>query len=188
MPSPVGHSIIAFTFYRLSARPHEPLGWRKLALYLFAANAPDLDFIPGLLIGQPDRFHHGAGHSVGFAVLFALVFGLLSHVMKIDSVQSSSPILFGLYLSHLGLDCFSIDTAAPYGMTLFWPVSHAYYKAAIGVLLDIRRCNSSGYFFASLFSAHNLWSVCVELLLFLPPALLATALKGRPRPWSLRRF
>ena len=67
MPSPVGHSIIAFTFYRLSARPHEPLGWRKLALYLFAANAPDLDFIPGLLIGQPDRFHHGAGHSVGNA-------------------------------------------------------------------------------------------------------------------------
>jgi len=181
MPSPVGHSIIAFTFYRLSARPPEPLGWRKLALYLFAANAPDLDFIPGLLIGQPDRFHHGAGHSVGFAALFALVFGLLSHVMKIDSVQSSSPILFGLYLSHLGLDCFSIDTAAPYGMTLFWPVSHAYYKAAIGVLPDIRRCNSSNYFFASLFSAHNLRSVCLELLIFLPPALLATAFKGRAR-------
>jgi inner membrane protein len=181
MPSPVGHSIIAFTLYRVSARPHEPFGWRKLALYLVAANAPDLDFIPGLLIGQPDRFHHGASHSIAFAVLFALVFGLLSHIMKIDSVRSSLPILFGLYLSHLGLDCLSIDTSAPYGMPLFWPVSDTYYKAAVGVLPDIRRCNSSNYFFASLFSLHNLRSVCLELLLFLPPAFFATALKGRRR-------
>ena len=181
MPSPVGHSIIGFALYRVSARPNEPFGWRKLALYLFAANAPDLDFIPGLLLGEPDRFHHGASHSIAFAVLFAIVFGLLGHIMKMDSVQWSSPILFGLYLSHLGLDCLSIDTSAPYGMPLFWLVSHTYYKAAIGFLPDIRRSNSSAYFFASLFSAHNLRSVCLELLLFLPPALLATALKVRPR-------
>ena len=181
MPSPVAHSIIGFTLFRVSARPNEPFDWRKLALCLFAANAPDLDFIPGLLSGQPDHFHHGASHSIALAVLFAILFGVFSHIMKIDSVQWTSPVLLGLYLSHLVLDCFSIDTAAPYGMPLFWPVSHTYYNAAIEFLPDIRRTNSSSDFFASLFSAHNLRSVCVEFLLFVPPALLATALKGRPR-------
>jgi len=179
MPSPVGHSIVGFAGYRISARLNEPFGWRKLAFYLLAANAPDLDFIPGLLIGEPDRFHHGASHSLAFAVLFALVFGLLLHITKIDSIRWSFPVLLGLYLSHLGLDCLSIDTAEPYGMPLFWPMSRTYYTAGIAILPDIRRSNSSNEFFASLFSAHNLRSVCVELLLFLPPALLANALKGR---------
>jgi hypothetical protein len=34
------------------ARP----GWGILALYLLAANAPDMDFIPGMLIGEPGRY------------------------------------------------------------------------------------------------------------------------------------
>src|SRR6266496_4632261 len=167
MPSPFGHSAVGLTAYLATSKQDQPFCWRRMAVYLLAANAPDLDFIPGLLAGEPDRFHHGASHSLCFAAIFALLIGLLLHMTKIESIQRGIPILFGLYLSHLGLDCLSIDTAEPYGMTLFWPVSHAYYKAAIGVLPDIRRCNSSNYFFASLFSAHNLRSVCLELLIFL---------------------
>jgi inner membrane protein len=179
MPSPIGHSIIGFTLHRLSDGPNEPFDWRKLALFVFAANAPDLDFIPGLLIGEPDRFHHGASHSLAFGALFALVFGFLIHIMKVDSIRSSSPILLGLYLSHLGLDCLSIDTAAPYGMPLFWPVSDTYYRAGITFLPDIRRDNSTTSFLISLFSAHNFRSVVAECILFLPVTLLLIAVRKR---------
>ena len=184
MPSPVGHSLIGFTVYRASARLDEPFGWRKSALYLFAANAPDLDFIPGLFIGEPNRFHHGPSHSLAFAALFGLSLGLVLHTMKIDSIRRGFPILVGLYLSHIGLDCLSIDTAAPYGMPLFWPMSETYYKAGIAFLPDIRRSNSATSFVISLFSAHNFRSVAAECVLFLPLVPLVLALKRGSRLFS----
>src|SRR5206468_1583553 len=143
-------------------------------------NAPDLDFIPGLFIGEPNRFHHGPSHSLAFAALFGLSLGLVLHAMKIDSIRRGFPILVGLCLSHIGLDCLSIDTAAPYGMPLFWPVSHAYYyKAAIAFLPDIRRSNSTTSFVTSLFSPHNFRSVAVECILFVPVVLVVLALRRR---------
>ena len=34
---------------------------------------PDFDFLPGILIGEPGAFHHGASHSLTSAVIFGVV-------------------------------------------------------------------------------------------------------------------
>jgi hypothetical protein len=52
MPSPVGHSLMGFIIYHVSARRLLAHRWRLIGLYLFAANTPDLDFIPGLVLGN----------------------------------------------------------------------------------------------------------------------------------------
>jgi hypothetical protein len=33
--------------------------WTTSVLYLFAANAPDMDFLPGLAVGDLSRYYHG---------------------------------------------------------------------------------------------------------------------------------
>ena len=77
MPSPIGHSIMACLIYRTTTPSGAGLKLARMGLYVFAANAADLDFIPGLLSGDPNRYHHGISHSLGFAALVAVVFGLL---------------------------------------------------------------------------------------------------------------
>src|SRR6266540_3200703 len=77
MPSPIGHSIMGYIIYGSTTKPVAGKRWRRLGLYLLIANAADLDFLPGLLIGDPNRYHHGISHSLGFAVLIALAYSLL---------------------------------------------------------------------------------------------------------------
>ena len=42
-------------------------------LFVLFANAPDLDFVPGILLGDPGAYHHGISHSLGFALMVAVV-------------------------------------------------------------------------------------------------------------------
>jgi len=173
MPSPVGHSLMGYLIYRISVRSVAGQQWRSIPLYLLAANAADLDFLPGLLIGDPNRYHHGISHSIGFAMLFALVFSLFLFLLKKDVAWwRNFAILFCLYCSHIGLDYLAIDDRFPYGVAVFWPVSSEYYAAPVAFFRDIRRSPSGIEFIPSLFSLYNLWAVTVEVLLLFPFILL----------------
>jgi inner membrane protein len=188
MPSPVGHSLMGLIIYRVSGRPVLSHRWQVIGLYLFAANAPDLDFIPGLSVGNPNLYHHGVSHSIGFAILFAAVCGLVLFLLKGKGVWRDVAIFFCLYTSHVILDWLSIDTRPPYGVPLIWPLSDAYYIAPIAFLPDIRRVSSSNLdFITSLFSLHNLWAVCAEVLL-LCPFILALWLLRKSANSSANRF
>src|ERR1041385_6780612 len=77
VPSPVGHSIAGLIAYQVAPEIDGLARRQVIALYLFAANAPDLDFLPGLLVGDPNRFHHGVSHSGGLALLFAIAVSLI---------------------------------------------------------------------------------------------------------------
>ncbi len=55
MATPVGHSLAGIALGRLG-RHFDRAGWRWYALALLCANAPDRDLVPGLLIGDVDRF------------------------------------------------------------------------------------------------------------------------------------
>jgi membrane-bound metal-dependent hydrolase YbcI (DUF457 family) len=136
----------------------------------FWREAPDLDFIPGLLVGEPGRYHHGPSHSLGFAILFGLTVGLAILLLRLGDVIRNSIIFFSLYLSHVILDYFSTDTSLPYGVPLLWPLSGEYYTAPFAFLPDIHRgaATSTIKFIASVFSLHNLWAVTVESLMFIP--------------------
>jgi inner membrane protein len=174
MPTPVGHSLMGYIIYGISSQSVEGTQRRLIPLYLLAANAADLDFLPGLLVGDANRYHHRVSHSIGFAIIFALVFSLFPVLLKRDVSWRwrNFAILFCLYCSHIGLDYFATDGGFPYGVAVFWPVSGEFYISPIALFADIRRSPFSIDFFPSLFSLHNLRAVSIEVLLLLPFALL----------------
>lgn len=179
MPSPLGHSLMGCIIYKAMTRPVDLHGWQHIILYLFVANAPDLDFIPGFLVGDPNRYHHGISHSIGVAILFASALSFFLYFLKIDSLRRNFAIFFLLYFSHIILDYLSIDTGLPYGEIFFWPLSNEYYIAPFAFLPDIKRASSGSEFIPSLFSLHNLWAVSVEAILLLPILLLVLLLRRR---------
>jgi inner membrane protein len=153
--------------------------WRTVALYLFAANAPDLDFIPGLLMGNPERYHHGPSHSLGFAILFGLALSLTTALFKLGDGRRNFSVFFSLYFSHVLLDYLSTDSSIPYGVPLFWPLSDEYYMAPFAFLPDIHRPVSSGMkFITGVLSLHNLWAATVEFLMLGFLILLFTVRSG----------
>jgi len=180
MPSPVGHSLTGYLIYRATAGTAAEETWRTLLLYLVAANIPDLDFIPGLLVGEPGRYHHGASHSLGFAILFGLALSLTLAAFKLGDRIQNFVIFFSLYFSHVLLDYLSTDTSFPYGVPLFWPLSNEYYIAPFAFLPDIHRPVSSGIkFITGVLSLHNLWAATVEALMLGFLILLFTVRTGR---------
>jgi len=58
-------------------------------------------------------------------------------------------------------------------------LSDKYYIAAFAFLPDFRLASTGVDFIPSLISWHNLWAVCVELLLLFPLLLLVVALRRR---------
>lgn len=102
MPSPVAHSLAGlavahFAFRRFPSR--EPRGrviW--IGAFVFAANAADMDFLPGFLIGNPNLFHHGPTH----ALIAAVVFGLLAAaVARLSAFEAIGRFGFLMGLSYL---------------------------------------------------------------------------------------
>jgi membrane-bound metal-dependent hydrolase YbcI (DUF457 family) len=179
MPSPVGHGLAGLVlegFSRLQGPGRRPARGRSgprswlaelgfaLAL-VFAANAPDLDFIPGILIGEADRFHHGPAHSLGAAVLFGLGMFIAARLAR-----ARRPIHFALWMalafsSHLFLDMFSLDKRPPNGVPLLWPLTDRYFVVAYPLFLDIQRTAHEPNFLLSLIREHNLRAMFWELVI-----------------------
>jgi len=179
---------MGYFIFRVAERPAKSIQWPRLALYVFAANAPDLDFIPGLFLGEPGRFHHGPSHSLGFAVVFGLTLGTALALGKLGDSLRYSMIMFSLYFSHVLLDYLGNDTRAPFGVPLFWPLSDEYYISPAAIFLAIRRPSFSGVAFVTgLFSSHNLLAITVEFLLLWPLAWLTSDL-NRQKIFMLAGF
>jgi inner membrane protein len=186
MPSPVGHSLVGCIIYQ--ATEDAAVGrrrWLVPLLYVFAANAADLDLVPGFLMGNPNLYHRGISHSLGLAALFAVAFGPILACCAGERLRRATAIAFLLYLSHPVVDCFNVDIRPPFGVPLLWPLSSAYYIAPFPLLLDVQRQGTGGNFLTSLLSVHNLQTVTVELLVFLPCLGLVCAWK---RLAELRRL
>jgi hypothetical protein len=66
-------------------------------------------------------------------------------------------------VTHLGLDLFSKDTSAPYGMELWWPFSEAFAIAPVTLFDDIWRGT-----LAKLLGLHNWLAVAREVLIVGP--------------------
>ena len=122
MPSPVGHILFAFAISGVPKPGNVFTRWWPV-LVLFAAIAPDLDFLPGIVIGDPNRFHHGPTHSITAAVVFTVVIALLFR--SLAKVQML--IIFVVYAGQVLADTLARDLGAPYGVPLFWPFDPHYY-------------------------------------------------------------
>jgi len=165
MPTPVAHSLAGTTIALLSS------GKRPLNLKLFAASVgaamfADIDFGVGFLLGR--NVHHYFTHSVGFTLLFAGTAYLLARAYARPRPALDALVLGVCYLSHVVLDVLSKDTAAPYGVQFFWPLSDRFFISPILVFDDIWRGT-----LAKLFGIHNWLAVAREALLMGPPSALA---------------
>jgi inner membrane protein len=171
MPLPIGHALAGTAFFQARPGLFFENKWRDALFYVFLANLPDADFLPGLLRGFPNLYHHGIFHSLGAALAVALALGWVFS-LKQRRFRGIAVLVFLLFYTHLLLDFFTMDFTVPYGLPLFWPFSKNYYIAARPVFINITRSARSGDFFPSLFSRHNLHAALLEIALLGGLALL----------------
>lgn len=183
MPSPVGHGL-----FGLAVEPFAPnavtqqTGARRLlipAALIAAANAPDLDFVPGFLLGDPNRFHHGITHSVGAIVVFTMAAWSIARFAGAASALRLGIVLGLAYTSHLFLDLLTVDTPPSTGIPLLWPVSDASVTLPFKPFLDIRREAAPNRFVPSLFSLHNAYALILECVILTPVLALVRYLRRR---------
>lgn len=176
MATPLGHYLFGLAIAEALGQDRDEREW---APWLAAiACVPDLDFLPGLLMGDPSRFHHGASHSLTAAVLFTIV------AVPLLSWRGRRPwgrllvLVFALYASHVVLDFVTLDPGEPRGVPLWWPWLPTTYESPWLLLPNVQHTREP------LLSAHNALLMVQEAVLFLPLVGLVRALKGPGRPWA----
>jgi len=175
MASPVGHSLLALSI-ALAQKNTQKLSTRLMLLFVIvSANLADLDFLPGLLIGDMNRFHHGASHSLVFALSYALICYLIWHLVHRENAPIVGWLGFIAYSSHLLADYIADDLGAPYGIPLFWPFSPTYWILDPPILRSFSHGNvgsETTTVLLHIFSWHNVASIVIEVLIFLPLLLI----------------
>ena len=71
MCSPLGHALAGAVIYYGCQRAGMPVP--SIASACMAAILPDLDFIPGLLVGNANKYHRGFTHSLAGVMIAALI-------------------------------------------------------------------------------------------------------------------
>jgi membrane-bound metal-dependent hydrolase YbcI (DUF457 family) len=165
--SPIAHSFAGlWTFLLL---PRQARSWLvtgrsvwfvRLALLVFLANLPDLDFF--LALGQhANELHRGFTHSLAAALALSLGLSCLWRIAP--GFWRSASLYFMAYGSHLLIDLSTGRrlgwTHSGYGIPLFWP-SHQQVNSPLIILFGVRHNNLS-----ALFSIDNLWFAAYELAL-----------------------
>jgi membrane-bound metal-dependent hydrolase YbcI (DUF457 family) len=158
MPSPIAHTAAGYALYRLLAAPRleeeTSLGrsFPRLLLIVALSMLPDLDFLPGLLLNEFDRFHNTFSNSLLLAFPVALL------IAAIFSFKQKSRFLFWFgfvflcYELHVVMDYFTVGR----GVLLFWPISSERYQPAFKLFYGLHR--SDGWF-----SIRHLWTLLSEL-------------------------
>ncbi len=184
MPSPVAHSLIGLALTSVAVlRPAawSDLGreaWRRRWLLLGGvalANAPDIDYLPGLLSGDLNAYHHLITHTAGWCLLVSAGVALAARAFRrgapMKAVLGWSLLLTG---SHLLADWLTADTRPPIGIMALWPVDDRFHLAPRTIFLALQKRD-----FADMLQWHNVGAVVVELVWCLP--LLGLALWGSRR-------
>jgi len=186
MPSPIAHSLLGLGCGLACLGGRRFLGGRKscvpawLLLLGFTAlgNAPDSDFIPGILAGELNRFHHGPTHSIVWCALVAFGVWCLWR-----GIEGAGGWIFAWLMAtvglHLAADWCTADGAEPFGIPALWPVANSYFKAPVDVFASMEKQT-----LWAIFQQTNLKPALRELALTLP--LLLMALIWRKNRWKDR--
>lgn len=184
MPSPVGHSLIGLTLGVACLLPRGRLrDWRTtlrdhcgaLLAAVLAANACDLDYLPGLLVGAPNLLHRWLGHTAVWAALAGFTIWLVWRRAAAPLPRWALPVLLAAALSHILADYTDEDTRAPFGILALWPFYDGFVIAAHPLFLSLEKGS-----LAAVCSWHNVRAVSRELLVTLPPLLAVVFYKLRP--------
>ena len=124
MPSPVGHVLAGAAIY-LAATTRERRSRTLLAIALLGSIAPDLDFVPGILVGDMRLFHHGMSHSLVFAAAFGVLTYVVARLQAPAAALPVSVIAIAVYTAHVLLDFVNVNDGTR-GVALLWPMSHEH--------------------------------------------------------------
>lgn len=186
MSSPIGHSLAGYVIASIKSKSLLNRNIFTVLLFAFVANAPDLDFIPGILIGKPNLYHHGISHSIGMGIVFSSILAFIFNFKKMKNFKRDFFIFFSLFGSHLILDYLSYDSRSPIGIPLFWPFSQQYFIFPDPILPPILHSKldhaSITQFLSDVFSFHNLYVIGLEILIMLPIILIVIVLKLYSKP------
>jgi membrane-bound metal-dependent hydrolase YbcI (DUF457 family) len=116
------------------AGPHRP--W-LLAGAVLLANAPDLDFLPGLAVGDPDAFHRGVTHTLGAAVVVGAAVWLIARWRRVERPRWWAAFASAAYGSHLLVDWMTLDAVPPSGIRMLWPLTDRWLHAPFDLLGEI---------------------------------------------------
>lgn len=148
--------------------------WLLPAVAALAAVAPDLDFLPGVVAGDPNQYHQLHSHTLVAALSVGLAAGLVGRHLRLRGLRVG--VVVGLaYASHLLLDFFTHDPRPPFGIPLVWPVSSEHFAAPWPLFRGIRHGvpgQGLGEVLDQIFSLHNLVAVGIEVSVTLPVLLL----------------
>jgi len=174
MASPFGHSVLGLSVAELATGKRPLRSWPWYLYIIFAANAPDLDFVPGFFIGDMNRYHHTGSHSIFAAFLFGWVAGLI--VWRFARHPAAIGVIGGLvYTAHLVGDYFAHDLEAPFGIAVFWPFTNTFYIAPSPFISNITHGDfgqDNISVISDIFSLHNLMAVGLEAIMFVPLLLV----------------
>jgi inner membrane protein len=150
--------------------------WVPIVFFVFFANVPDIDYIPGILIGKLNAYHHYYTHTVAWCVLASTGTWLCWKAFRPRVGLREYFFLLLLSLSHLVADYFTEDTSLPYGIMPWWPLSDVFYTASTPVFMRLEKAT-----YSDIFQWHNVFAVLFEALVTLP-LVLGVLLYKRFRP------
>jgi inner membrane protein len=171
MATPIGHSLAGYAVYCLAARAKDADRVHLIGLCIVLSIAPDLDFLPGILLGKPATYHQGITHSLGFALMISLTLAAI-YRLRGWALSTIFKLSFFSYVSHLGLDFFGFDGRPPYGIPLFWPLSMEYFISPVPLLLGVHHVPSASAsileWFEGIFHLYNVGAIMLEMVFVAP--------------------
>jgi membrane-bound metal-dependent hydrolase YbcI (DUF457 family) len=132
----LAHATAGYLAYE-ALRPPGPHRLDLLAGAVVLANAPDLDFVPGLLLGRPDAFHRGVTHTLGAAVLVTLATWAIARWRRAERPGWWAAFAAAAYGSHLLVDWVTVDAVPPVGIQMLWPLSASWLHAPFNLLGEV---------------------------------------------------
>jgi membrane-bound metal-dependent hydrolase YbcI (DUF457 family) len=170
VPSPIVHSATAVALTSLVYARTPPESARRtlaLGVAVVAANAPDLDFVPGILMGAPGRFHHGPSHSLVAAAIAGVAALAFAWPLARDTALRLAGLTALALASHVLLDMLSSWADAQHGVALLWPVSSDRYVFPFSLFLGIRLEPEHAGFITGLMHWRNVGAVLWEIVVVL---------------------
>ena len=166
MPSPIGHLVFAFSIANLRKKSDIPILW-FIILISISALAADFDFLPGIFIDDPNKFHHGPAHSVTAGFIYTCCIKLLFPKLSRSVILT----IFLVYQFHLLADLLAYDPGEPFGIKLLWPFMSDYFISPYTIFTNFDHGSTDSNitnFIHGIFSFHNLWAISIELIILLP--------------------
>ncbi len=141
------------------------------------ANLPDVDYVPGVISGEINAYHHLYTHTIGWVLVASAAAWLVWRFATRAANFRDYLFVLAVLGSHLALDWVSDDGRPPFGIMAFWPITGRFFISSRPVFWRLLKTE-----WADVFQWHNVGAVGVELLVCLPVLFLILFFKLRATP------